>query len=326
MKRVLYAIAQTMLGAFFLYAAGDALAQKYPVKSIRLIIAYPPGGGVDFVARIVSQRLTESWGQQVLVDSRPGGGGNIGTLIAAKAAADGYTLLLSPLGPLVINPSLFSKLPYDPLKEFDPVTSVVSTLNILVVHPSLPVKSVKELIALAKAKPGQLRFASSSYGNTDHLAGELFKSMAGVDMVHVPYKGGAPATTDLLGGQVEIYFGPIQNVGPHVQAGKLRSLAAIGAKRWPTMPDLPTISEAGVPGFEVDNWYGLVTPAATPKAVIAALNAEVGRVLQLQDVRDRLATSGMIPFTSTPEQFAAYMKEETAKWAQIVKKSGATVD
>ena len=326
MKQVSYLIAPILLVAACVYAAADAFAQRYPVKPIRVIIAYPPGGGVDFVARMVAQKLTESWGQQVLIDSRPGGGGNIGTQIAAKVAADGYTLLISPLGPLVINPSLFSKLPFDPLKDFDPVTSMVSTLNILVVHPSLPVKSVKELIALAKANPGQLKFASSSYGNTDHLAGELFKSMAGVDMVHVPYKGGAPATIDLLGGQVDIYFGPIQNVGPHVQAGKLRSLAATGATRWPTMPDLPTISEAGVPGFEVDNWYGLVAPATTPPAVIAALNAEVGRILHLQDVRDRLAQSGMIPFTSTPEQFAAYMKTETAKWAQIVKKSGAKVD
>jgi len=326
MNRVSHRVVPLLLPAFCIGAMGVASAQTYPAKPVRVIIAYPPGGGVDFVGRLLAQKLTESWGQQVLVDSRAGGGGNIGTQIASKAPADGYTLLLSPLGPLVINPSLFSKLPFDPARDFDPVTTVISALNLLVVHPSLPVKSVKELIALAKAKPGQLKFASSSHGNTDHLAGELFKSMTGVNMLHVPYKGGAPATMDLIAGQVEVFFGPLQNVAPHIQAGKLRSLAATSAKRWPSMPDLPTIAESGVPGFEVDNWYGLLTPVKAPKEIIASLNADVGKVLQLPDVKERLASNGMIPFPSSPEQFAAHMKVETAKWAKVVKESGARVD
>ena len=324
MKPVSKAVAAALLLAAG--TSGIVSAQSYPAKTVRVIIAYPAGGGVDFVARLLSQRLSESWGQQVVVDSRPGGGGNIGTQIASRAPADGYNLLLSPLGPLVINPSLFSKLPFDPARDFDPVTSLISALNLLVVHPSLPVKSVKELVALAKARPGQLKFASSSHGNTDHLAGELFKSLAGVDMVHVPYKGGAPATLDLVAGQVEVFFGPVQNVMSNVQAGRLRMLAAATAKRWPTMPDLPTIAEAGVPGFAVENWYGMLVPARTPKEIIATLNTELLRVLALPDVRERLASNGMIPFPSTPEQFAAYIKAETAKWAKVVKDSGARVD
>jgi|LNFM01.1.fsa_nt_gb tripartite-type tricarboxylate transporter receptor subunit TctC len=324
MKPVSKAVAAALLLAAG--TSGIVSAQSYPAKTVRVIIAYPAGGGVDFVARLLSQRLSESWGQQVVVDSRPGGGGNIGTQIASRAPADGYNLLLSPLGPLVINPSLFSKLPFDPARDFDPVTSLISALNLLVVHPSLPVKSVKELVALAKARPGQLKFASSSHGNTDHLAGELFKSLAGVDMVHVPYKGGAPATLDLVAGQVEVFFGPVQNVISNVQAGRLRMLAAATAKRWPTMPDLPTIAEAGVPGFAVENWYGMLVPARTPKEIIATLNTELLRVLALPDVRERLASNGMIPFPSTPEQFAAYIKAETAKWAKVVKDSGARVD
>jgi len=319
---------RAVLGAAFVAAgaAGTAWAQGYPVKTVRIIISYPAGGGVDFVGRLLAQKLGESWGQQVVIDSRPGGGGNIGTQIASRAPADGYNLLLSPLGPLVINPSLFSKLPFDPVRDFDPVTTLISALNLLVVHPSLPVKSVKELVALAKARPGQIKFASSSHGNTDHLAGELFKSLAGVDMVHVPYKGGAPATLDLVAGQVEVFFGPVQNVISNVQAGRLRMLAAATAKRWPTMPDLPTIAEAGVPGFAVENWYGMLVPARTPKEIVATLNTELLRVLALPDVKERLATNGMIPFPSTPEQFAAYIKAETAKWAKVVKESGARVD
>lgn len=326
MKRVPHLFVLALSLASYTCTAGDTFAQSYPNKPIRFIISYPPGGGMEFVARLIGQKLTESWGQHVIIDSRPGGGGNIGTEIAAKAPPNGYTLLASPLGPLVINPSLFSKLPFDPVKDFDPITSLISALNILVVHPSVPAKSVKDLIALAKAKPGQIKFASSSHGNTDHLAGELFKTMAGVDLVHVPYKGGGPATIALLGGEIEIYFGPVQNVAPHLQAGKLRALAAASAKRWSAMPDLPTIAEAGVPGFEVDNWYGLLAPAKTPKTIITTLNTEVVKILQMQDVKDRLASNGMIPFPSTPEHFAAHIKTETAKWAKIVKDSGARVD
>jgi tripartite-type tricarboxylate transporter receptor subunit TctC len=326
MKRVLRCVPHVLLLSIGFVASGTASAQNYPAKPVRVVIGYPPGGGVDFVARLLAQKVGESWGQQVIIDSRPGGGGNIGTAIAAKAPADGYTLLLSPLGPLVINPSLFSKLPFDPVKDFEPVTSLISALNLLVVHPSLPVKSVKELVALAKARPGQLKFASSSHGNTDHLAGELFNSLAGVKMVHVPYKGGAPATLDLVAGQVEVFFGPVQNVLSNVQAGRLRMIAAATGKRWPTMPDLPTIAESGVPGFEVVNWYGLLTPARVPKEIIAQLNADFIKALQLPDVKERLASSGMIAFPSTPEQFAAYIKAETTKWAKVVKDSGARVD
>ncbi len=303
-----------------------AFAQSYPNKPIRFLMPHPTGAGMDFVSRTIAQKLTERWGQQVIVDSRPGAGGIIGLQIAAKAQPDGYTLIPSSIGPLAVNPSLYSKLPYDTLRDFDPVTLLISALNVLVVHPSVPTQSVKELIALAKSRPGQLRYGSSAHGNTDHLAGEMLKSMTGVDIIHVPYKGGAPAAIAVLSGEIEMIFAVYQNVAPQIKAGKLRMLAVAGAKRWPTLPALPTVAEAGVPGFEVDNWYGLMAPAHTPKEIVAKLNAEVLRILQLPDVIELLAQNGMIPFPSTPEQFGAYLKSEISKWAKVVKEAGVRVD
>ena len=305
---------------------GSAIAQAYPGKTVRMLMPHPTGAGMDFVVRTVSQKLTESWGQQVIVDSRAGAGGIIGLQLAAKAAPDGYTLIPSSIGPFAVNHSLYSKLPYDTLRDFEPITLLISALNVLVVHPSVPAKSARELIALAKARPGQLRYGSSAHGNTDHLAGEMLKSMTGIDIVHVPYKGGAPSAIAVVGGEIEMIFAVYQNVAPMVQAGRLRMLAVAGGKPWPAFPKLPTMSAAGVPGFDVENWYGLMAPARTPKEIISKVNADVLRILQLPDVVELLAVNGMIPLTSTPEQFGAYLKSEIAKWAKVVKDAGIKVD
>ena len=305
---------------------GSAIAQAYPSKTVRMLMPHPTGAGMDFVVRTVSQKLTESWGQQVIVDSRGGAGGIIGLQLAAKAAPDGYTLVPSSIGPFAVNHSLYSKLPYDTLRDFEPITLLISALNVLVVHPSVPAKSARELIALAKARPGQLRYGSSAHGNTDHLAGEMLKSMTGIDIVHVPYKGGAPSAIAVVSGEIEMIFAVYQNVAPMVQAGKLRMLAVAGAKPWPEFRTLPTMSAAGVPGFDVENWYGLMAPARTPKEIISKVNADVLRVLQLPDVVEALAANGMIPLTSTPEQFGAYLKAEIVKWAKVVKDAGIKVD
>ena len=306
--------------------ASGVSGQDYPSRPIRFLMPHPTGAGMDFVSRTIAQKLTERWGQQVIVDSRPGAGGIIGLQMAANAPPDGYTLVPTSIGPLAVNPSLYGKLPYDTLRDFDPVTTLISALNVLVVNPAVPAKSVKELIAVAKSRPGQFRYASSAFGNTDHLAGEMLKSMAGIELVHVPYKGGGPAAIAVTSGEVEMIFAVYQNVTSLVKAGKIRMLAVAGPKRWPTLPDLPTVSEAGVPGFAVDNWYGLVAPAKTPKAIVAKINAEILRILNMQDVRDSLDANGMIPLPSTPEQFGAFLKSEIAKWAKVVKESGARVD
>jgi tripartite-type tricarboxylate transporter receptor subunit TctC len=303
-----------------------APAENYPGKPIRFLMPHPAGAGMDFVSRTVAQKLTEKWRQQVIVDSRPGGGGIIGLEMAKHAAPDGYTLVPTSIGPLAVNPSLYRKLPYDPVRDFAPITTLISALNILVVNPSIPAASVKELIALAKSRPGQLKFASSANGNTDHLAGELFKKLAGVDMVHIPYKGGGPAAVAIMSGEVDAIFAVYQNVAPQIQARRLRALAVATRERWPTLPDVPTVAEAGVPGFEVINWYGLLAPAKTPKEIITLVNSEVLRILQMPDVVKVLADNGMVPFTSTPEQFGAFLRSEIRKWAQVVKDANIRVD
>jgi tripartite-type tricarboxylate transporter receptor subunit TctC len=307
-------------------AAPSALAQTFPVKPIRIVMPHPTGGGTDFVLRLIGPKLTERLGQQTIIDSRPGASGAIGMQIATRAAPDGYTLVLGAVGPVAVNPSLYSKLAYDPINELAPITGLVSALNVLVVHPSLPVKTVKQFVALGKARPGQLKFGSSSIGNTDHLAGELFKSMAGIDMVHIPYKGGAQLAIDLVAGQIELVFANYQNVSSQIGAGRLREIASTSLKRWPTRPELPTVAESGVPDFEVTNWYGLFAPAGTPAEVIQLLNAETIRALNLPDVRERLASQGMIPFTHTPAELLAHLRADTVKWARVVKASGARVD
>ena len=311
-----------------LAGSGYATAADYPRKPIRFLMPHPVGAGMDFVSRTVANKLTEAWGQQVIIDSRPGAGGVIGLALAKKAAPDGYTLVPTSIGPLAVNPSLYRNrgLPYDTLQDFAPVTSLISALNILVVNPAVPAKSVKELVALAKSRPGGLKYASSANGNTDHLAGEMFKKLAGIDMVHVPYKGGGPAAIAIVNGEVDAIFAVYQNIEPLLQAGRLRVLAVAVGQRWPTLPDVPTVAEAGVPGFEVVNWYGMVAPAGTRKAVIDKVNAEVVRIMRMPDVVASLAKNGMVPFTSSPEAFGAFMKSEIAKWAKVTTDANIQID
>jgi len=304
---------------------GLALAQGYPGKPIRIVVPFPPGGGTDIVARILTQKLSESFGANFVIDNRAGAGGSIGTEMVAKAPPDGYTLGIVS-GSHAINPSLYSKLPFDAVRDFAPVTMLVSGPGLLVVHPSLPVKTVKELIALAKGKPGQLNYASAGNGTPPHLAGELFKSMAGVDMVHVPYKGNTPAFVDLISGQVSLSFPTIPSALPHVQAGRLRALAVTSRKRSAVMPQLPTIAESGLPGYDTSSWFGMLAPAGTPREIVRKLQQESAKVLQLRDVREKLLSQGLEPVGSTPEEFAATIESEIAKWAKVVKASGARVE
>jgi len=303
-----------------------AAAEPYPARPVRFVVAFPPGGGTDIIARSIAQKLGERLGQQVLVDNRPGAGGNIGTDIVAKSSPDGYTLLMGSAGPLAINASLFARMPFDPIKDLAPVTLAASTPNVLVVHPSLPAATVRELIALAKARPGEINFASSGHGTPAHLAGELFNSMAGVKLIHVPYKGAAPALADLLGGQVQLMFSTMPPALPHVKDGKLRALAVTSLKRSPAAPDLPTVDEIALPGFEANTWHGVVVPAGTPGAIVARLNREIVAILHLPDVVERLSGQGAEALGSTPEEFAAYIKSESVKWAKVVRDSGAKAE
>jgi tripartite-type tricarboxylate transporter receptor subunit TctC len=302
-------------------------ADTYPTKPIRIIITVAPGGGADITARAVGQKLTEAWGQQVVVDNRPGGNGNVGMSIAAASVPDGYTIVEGTIGPVAVNTSLYSKLPFDPVKDFVPVARAVSALNVLVVHPSLPVKSVKEMIAYAKANPGKLNYGSSGVGFADHLAAELFSTLAGVKMTHVPYKGGAPAMTDLLGGQIQLIFATMSTALPGIKANRIRPLGITFAKRVEEFPDIPTIAEAGVPGFAVDNWYGFQAPRGAPAPIVTKLHAEINRALGMADVKERLAGLGIFPFTlPTPEAYGQYIKSEIVKYAKVVKDSGARAD
>jgi tripartite-type tricarboxylate transporter receptor subunit TctC len=314
------------LAATLAILTSHAAADAYPAKPIRFVVAFPPGGGTDIIARSIAQKLAERVAQQVVVDNRPGAGGNIGTDIVAKSAPDGYTLLMGSAGPLAINASLFAKMPFDPVRDLAPVTLAASTPNVLVVHPSLKAATVKELIALAKTKPGEINFASSGHGTPAHLAGELFNSMAGVKLVHVPYKGAAPALADLLGGQVQLMFSTMPPALPHVRDGKLRALAVTSLKRSPAAPELPTVDEIALPGFEANTWHGVVLPAGASAAIIARLNREIVAILHLPDVVERLSSQGAEAVGSTPEEFAAYIKSETVKWARVVRESGAKAE
>jgi tripartite-type tricarboxylate transporter receptor subunit TctC len=300
-------------------------AQTYPNRPIKLIVPFAPGGGSDIIARIIAPRLGDAVGQQVVIDNKPGAGTIIGAEIAAKAAPDGYTLFVGITGTLAINPSLYQKLPYDPLRDFSPIILVATGPNILVVHPSLPVKTVRELIALAKSKPGKLSYASAGTGGAPHLAGELFKSTAGVDIVHVPYRGAAPATMDLVAGQVEIMFAGMGAALPFIKAGRLKALAVAGAKRSPVMPELPTIGES-LSGFEASTWFGILSSAGTAKDIVQRLNAEIARVVKREDAKAQLLSQGYEPLTSTPEEFASYIKTELAKWSKVVRTSGARAE
>ncbi len=303
-----------------------ALAQSYPSKPIRVIVPFPPGGTTDILARALGIHLTKAWGQPVPIENRPGAGGNIGADLVAKSPPDGYTLIMGTVGTHAINMSLYSRMPYDTVKDFAPITLVASVPNVLVVHPSMPVKTVRDLIELAKSKPGQINFASSGNGTSIHLAGELFKTMAGVSMVHVPYKGSAPAVADLLGGQVSLMFDNMPSSLPHIKAGKLRGIAVTSARRSPATPELPTIAEAALPGYEASSWFGMLAPAGTPKEIVGKLNHTIVASLQTPEMKERLSSQGAEPVGNTPEEFAAYIQAEIAKWAKVVKASGAKLD
>jgi tripartite-type tricarboxylate transporter receptor subunit TctC len=309
----------------FALCAPPALAQPYPAKPIRIICAFPVGGIADLYARIIGQRIAEGWGQPVLIENRTGAGGTIAAETVAKSPPDGYTFVMGAVGTHAVNVSLFSKLPYDPVKDFAAVALVLEAEGLLVVHPSVPVSNVSELIALARAKPGALSFASAGMGSASHLAGELFKTMAKVEMTHVPYKGNVPAITDLLAGQTALLFATMPTVLPHAKAGKLRALATIGNSRAAATPDLPTVAEA-LPGFEVNNWIGLFAPVGTPAEIVRRWNGEIMRVMQLPDIQARLPNEGARFAPNTPEEFGNFVKAEIAKWAPVVKASGARVD
>jgi tripartite-type tricarboxylate transporter receptor subunit TctC len=307
-------------------APADAGAQGFPSKPVKLVVPFPPGGPLDVIGRLIAQKLSEAWGQSVVIDNRPGAGGNIGAEVVAKSPPDGYTVVMGALSTHAVNPHLFAKMPYDPVKDFAPITLVAITPNVLVVNPSLPVVSVKDLIAYAKAHPGQLAFGSGSNGSAGHLTGELLKADAGIDMVHVPYKGGAPATQALLAGDTQLMFDNLANAMPQVKAGKVKALAVTTAQRSRLAPELPTMAEAGVPGFDISTWFGLLAPAGTPREVIMKWNTEVTRILNAPDMRERFTAQGAEPAPTSPEQFATFIQEELAKYGRIVKASGAKID
>ena len=302
-----------------------AFAQSYPSKPIRIVVPYPPGGFNDTLGRTLAAKFTEAWGQPAVVENKPGGNTLIGNDFAAKSAPDGHTLLVVAF-PFSVVPSLFKAMPYDTVRDFAPVILAATSPNLLVVHPSLPVNTVGELIAAAKAKPGSLSYASTGNGSSNHISMELFKSLAGVNIVHIPYKGSGPAVSDLLGGQVHLMFDNTPNVLPHVKAGKLRALGSSGTKRSALTPDVPTVAEAGVAGYEVTVWFGLVAPAGTPREVIQKLNAEVTRILAMPDVRERFLAQGVEPQGSTPEQFGEHIRAQMAKWKKVVEDAGVKAE
>lgn len=309
------------LAAFF---TGIVAAQEFPQKSIRFIVPFPPGGATDGLARILGEKMTEAWKQQVVIDNRGGAGGNIAAEIAAKAPADGYTIIIVGLSHAA-NLSLYSRLNYHPVRDFTPISQVVSIHTFLVTHPSLPVRSVKELVALAKAKPGSLDYASGGNGSSPHMAMELFKSLAKVDLVHVPYKG-TQSVIGILRGETALLFENLISVGAHIKSGKLRVLAVGASKRSSALPEIPTIAEAGVPGYDVVLWFGMLAPAGTPGAAVTTIHREISNILKLPDVKARLAMQGADPIGSSPETFDAFIKSEIAKWAKVVKENGLKVD
>jgi len=317
--RYLIAVPLVLLGA------QAALAESYPKKPITIVVPYPPGGPTDIVARVVGQKLGDRLGQQVIVDNRPGAGGNIGAALVARAAPDGYTLLLGTTAH-AINPSVFPALNYDILKDFSPVVLLTSLPLVVITNASVPAKNVQELVALAKSKQGQLTYASSGNGQSTHLAAELFKTMTGAPMTHVPYKGSAPALTDVAGGQVSVMFDTLLSAMPHIKSGRLKALAVTSAKRSASAPELPTVAESGVPGYEAVAWSGLLAPAHTPPEIVAKLNTEINVILGQPDVQKRFLNDGAEPVGGSPEQFSTHISSEVQKWATVAKLSGAKVD
>jgi tripartite-type tricarboxylate transporter receptor subunit TctC len=307
------------------FTAGTGWAQTYPIKPVRMLIGFAPGGGADIVARGISPQLTEALGQQVVADNRPGANGIIAAELASKSPPDGYTLLVAP-GNYAFAPAMYSKLAFDMTTAFAPVIQLAQTPLLVVVHPSLPVKNIAQLIALAKSRPGKLTYASGGIGGSAHLATELLRTLTQIDVVHVPYKGTGAAITDLIGGQVPLCLCTLPSVLPHAKSGRLRALAVTTAQRTAAVPDIPTVEEAGVAGFEVTQWYGLLAPAGTPAAIIDRLNAEVGKALRHPDARARMQTEGADPVGGTPQAFGAFFKAEIAKWTEVVKKSGIRAD
>ena len=308
----------TLLAAAALAATGALAQSSFPSRTVTLTVGFAPGGGTDTAARIVAQKLAQNIGQSVVVENRAGAGGNIAAQHIATAPPDGYTISLSSVGPLTVSPSLYKSLPYDPKRDIAPVTMGVVFPNVFVINPNVPAKTLAEFVALAKSKPGELNYASSGVGGAGHLAGELFKQAAGIDMVHVPYKGGGPAMTDLLGGRVTMYPAVPSTALPHIQAGKVRALAVTGPKRLPTMPDVPTVAESGYPGFEAMNWYAFVAPAKTPPEILDYWNRELVKVLKDPGVHAALMRDGLEPMPGTREELARYIDRETAKWSKVV--------
>jgi tripartite-type tricarboxylate transporter receptor subunit TctC len=323
MKRWLFRSAAGALVAAF---AAAAWGQAYPTKPIRIVVPFPAGGTTDVLARAAAQKLSESLGQPVVVDNRPGAGGNIGAELVAKSPPDGYTMLMGTVGTHAINPSLYPKMPYDHVRDFAPIILVAGVPNVLVVNPSLPVNSVQELIAYAKANPGKLNFASSGNGTSIHLSAELFKTMTGVQMAHIPYKGSAPALQDLAGGQVQLMFDNLPSSLALIKAGRLKALAVTSKARAQALPDVPTIAESGLPGFEASSWFGLLVPTGTPQPVIAKVNAEIAKWLATPEAKEKLLAQGATAAGGTPEDFARHIAAETAKWQKVVKESGAKID
>lgn len=307
-------------------ATEESIAQRYPAKPIHLMVAFPAGGGVDILARAIGQKLSEAWNVPVVVENRAGAGGSIGTQLVATAPPDGYTITLGTLGTHAVNVSLYKRLPYHPIRDFSPVIFVSTSPNLLAVHPSLPVRSVKELLKLAKTKPGEINYASSGNGGPPHLAAELFKSMANIDMVHVPYKGGPPAVTAVVAGETSLTFGTMLTTLPAAKSGKLRPLAVTAGKRSPVLPELPTVAEAGVAGYEAVAWYGVLAPAGTPSQVVSRLNVEISRILKEPEINRRLSAEGAELKGGSPEQFAAHIRTEIDKWARVIERAGISID
>ena len=316
-----------LVAVVFALAPHLAAAETYPERPIRFVVPYAAGGTTDLLSRAIAQKLSEAIGQPVVPDNRPGAGGNVGAEIVAKSPPDGYTMLMAPVSPMAINVTLYgNKMTFNPEKDFAPITLVAKVPLVLVVHPSLPVKTLQELIALAKSKPGQLNYGSAGNGSSNHLVGEMLKTAAGIDIVHIPYRGGGPAMMAVVAGQIDMLVGQVPTVASMVNSGRLRAIAVSGAKRSPALPEVPTIAESGLPGFDATAWYSIVVPAGTPKPIIARLHTELVKILNSPDIRARLISEGADVETSTPEELAAFVRAEIPKWAKAVKDSGAKLD
>ena len=313
------------IALFSISISTSTYAQQYPTKAIRFVVPFAAGGGADAFTRIVCQRLSANLGQQVVVDNRVGAGGNIGAALVAKSPADGYTLMLL-LQPHTVNANLYTNLTFDIIRDFSPISLMGATPLILVTHPSLPVKTVKDLITLARSRPGDLLYASSGNGGSPHLAAHLFTSMASIKLLHIPYRGNSDATADLISGQTQIMFSPVNTVVPHIKTGRLRALGVTSAKRASTIPELPTLTEAGLPGYEVDVWYGAVAPAGTPRDLITRLHTELVKVIRMPDLRELVSSQGTELLTNTPDEFVVFLKAEIAKWGKVVKSSGMKIE